>query len=202
MTNYVNLINTWRRNWKTQTKYLAIVGCDSTNEAIKVAVKKAHSPSVARALKTEGVSTSTARNEVANYLEPKIADVLKRDSFTFEEYDEWASDVCTSIRGIYRDHGITDYTFGNAQKLLNMAIKYVLSADNIDPTLPIFKVAHIPVDRVIMKIAKNKLNVRPMETAWSQTDDLGEIISYQRRFRAAIPANYSPVTWECENWSN
>lgn len=200
--DYINSINEWRRSWKTKTKYLSIVGCASEDEAIELAVKKAHSPSVARALKTNGRSTTRPRNAAGRFLAAEITAKLHKETFTVEEYDSWASEVCTEIRRIYREFHIDDYTFGNAQKLFNMAVKYVLSADNIDPALPIFKVAHIPIDGVIMKISKKKLSLRPMPTAWSKTDNLEDIISYQRRFRDALPDTYFPLLWECENWSN
>lgn len=81
-----------------------------------------------------------------------------------------------------------------------MTIKYILSADNIDPTLHIFEVAYIPIDGVIMKIAKKKLNVNPMPLAWSKTDDFDDIASYEEHLRIAMPVGYCPLMWECENW--
>ena len=84
--------------------------------------------------------------------------------------------------------------------LVDMAVKYIFSADNIDPNLAVFEVAHIPVDRVIMNAAKKKLAVRIMSKSWSKTDDLDEILSYQRRLREALPLNCPPLVWECQNW--
>ena len=200
LTSHISTINEWRRTWKTKTKRLSITGCTSVEEVVKLAIHKAHSPSVLRALDADGKSTKNAREEVARFLKDEILNALTKP-FTFDEYDAWAGTVTKKIRAIYRNkHGFGDYTYGNAQKLFNMTIKYILSADNIDPNLPIFEVAHIPVDRVIMSVAKKKLSITPMTTAWSKTDDWESILSYQRRLRAALPSNYPPMVWECENW--
>ncbi len=199
MTEYISMINKWRSTWRTKTKALSITGCTSPEEVVKVAIHKAHSPSVLRALDTNGKSTKKAREEVAHFLENVVLNALTQ-SFTFDEYDAWAGEVIEKIRDIYRNkYGFGDYTYGNAQKLFNMTMKYILSADNIDPNLPIFEVAHIPVDRVIMTVARKKLSVTAMPTAWSKTDDWDSIISYQRRLRAALPA-CPPMVWECQNW--
>lgn len=200
MTHYESIIDHWRKTWHTPNDpHLSIVGCNSVEEVINIAVDKAHAPSVKRALKIDnGVSTKVPRAAAKAYLLTEInKEKLEQSPFTFDEYDEWAKRVCTKIRDIYRNAGIEDYTFGNAQKLFNMTIKYILSADNIDPNLPIFKVAHIPIDSVIMNTAKDRLSVRPMPSSWSQTDDIDEIISYQKRYREAL---YTPLAWESENW--
>ncbi len=200
MTSHISSISEWRRTWRTKTKSLSITGCTSLEEVVKVAIHKAHSPSVLRALDTDGKSTKRPRAEVAHFLKDEILNVLT-ETFTFEEYDDWSGDIIEKIRDIYRNkYGFSDYTYGNAQKLFNMTMKYILSADTVDPNLPIFEVAHIPVDRVIMDVAKKKLSVTAMPTAWSKTDDWESILSYQRRLRAALPTNYPPMVWECQNW--
>ena len=200
MTEHISMINEWRSTWRTKTKALSITGCTSPEEVVKVAIHKAHSPSVLRALDTDGKSTKIPRDEVARFLKDEILNALTK-SFTFEEYDEWSGTVIEKIRDIYRNkYGFGDYTYGNAQKLFNMTMKYILSADNIDPNLPIFEVAHIPVDRVLMNVAKEKLSVTAMSTAWSKTDDWEIILSYQRQLRAALPENCPPMVWECQNW--
>lgn len=200
LTSHITAIDTWRRTWRTNTKALSITGCTDPESVVKLAVKKAHAPSVLRALNTDGTSTKNARNTVARYLEGELLEALGK-TFTYEEYDIWAGNVIEKIRDIYRnDYHFSDYTYGNAQKLFNMSVKYILSADNIDANLPIFEVAHIPVDRVIMNAAKRTLSVAPMPEAWSNTDDWAEILSYQRRLREALPDHCPPLVWECQNW--
>lgn len=198
---YLDIISNWRKTWCTKSKHLSIMGCATEKETINLAIDKAHQPSVQRGLKLEnGQSTKAPRQEVKKYLSEEIIGILHKEDFTFEDYNNWAEKVCEKIRKSYRDHGITDYTYGNAQKLLSMTIKYVLSADNIDCTLHIFEIAYIPIDGVIMKIAKKELNVKPMPNAWSKTDNFADISTYEDRLRNAMPVGYCPLMWECENW--
>jgi hypothetical protein len=200
MISHIAAIQEWRRVWRTKTKFLSITGCTTPEAVVKIAVKNAHAPSVLRALDCNGKSTKAPRTEVAHYLESELLEALNK-AFTFKEYDEWASTVIEKIRDIYRNkYDFCDYTYGNAQKLFNMAIKYIFSADNIDPNLPIFNVAHIPIDRVIMLAARKKLSVSIMPEAWSNTDNLEDILSYQRRLRSALPPSCPPLVWECQNW--
>ena len=199
---YVDAIQEWRKKWRTKTRYLSICGCRSMGEAVHTAIHKAHESSVKHALHAAGRSTARPRAAAKEYLAAEIMEKLQKEAFDREEYDNWSKTVCERVRQIYRDHAFEDYTYGNAQKLLNMSIKYTLSADNIDPALSIFEVAHIPIDSVIMKIAKKKLGVSPMPSAWSKTDNMEDILSYEKRFREALPEGYTPLRWECENWKN
>jgi len=201
MSNYNEIVRNWRANWKTKSKYLSIKGCTTIDEVLEIAVKKAHSPSVARALKLDGLKTIKPRKEAEEYLINEIKDKINK-TLSELEYDLWVEKICERIRTIYRNYNILDYTYGNAQKLFNMTIKYIFSSDNVDPHLPIFKVAHIPIDGIIMKIINKKLNVRKMPKAWSKTDEYKDIKDYQIEYRNALPENYTPLLWECENWEN
>jgi hypothetical protein len=81
-----------------------------------------------------------------------------------------------------------------------MTIKYLFSADNIDPDLDFFMVAHIPIDSVIMKNAKKVLGVNPLSNSWSDTDNYKEILDYQVSLRSKLRKDEFPLLWEIENW--
>lgn len=107
--------------------------------------------------------------------------------------------------------GNSGYTYGNGQKLVNMAIKYVLSSDIIQYDHPVFKYCHIPVDGIIQAVAKKKLNVgflhqdgkEPKEySSWSKNNSRNDFLDYQERMRKAVQEKnyYSPLIWEIQNW--
>lgn len=194
-------INNWRRNWATTGgRKLSIVGCDTEEEVISKAIDKAHAPSVLRALKTGGNPTALPRAEVKELLINELPKALHA-SMSRIDFDNWNADLCEKIKGIYyHKYKMTDYTIGNAQKLLNMAIKYTLSANIIDPDLDFFKIAHIPVDRIIMKVATKKLGVAPLKKAWSATDDMTELLDYQSRLRHSLSSDEFPLLCEIKNW--
>ena len=57
VTSHISSISEWRRTWRTKTKSLSITGCTSLEKVVKVAIHKAHSPSVLRALDTHKLSS-------------------------------------------------------------------------------------------------------------------------------------------------
>ena len=200
-TKQLQEISDWRSSWATTSgRKISIKGCKSEEEVISLAIDKAHAPSVLRALKTGGKSTKLPRAKAKELLKKEISKVL-HTSMSQSQFDDWNEKLCTEIRNIYQNAGISDYAFGNAQKLVNMAVKYILSADIIDPNLEWFGVVHIPVDSIIMKVAQRKLDVSPLSTSWSITDDYKEFLKYQSRLRIALQSDDGfPLFWEIKNW--
>ncbi len=99
MSNYNEIVSNWRTNWKTKTKHLSIKGCTTIDEVLKIAVKKAHSPSVARALKLDGLKTTKPRKEAEEYLIKEIKNKMNKTRSELE-YDLWAEKICEKIRYI------------------------------------------------------------------------------------------------------
>ena len=197
-----NIINNWRKNWTSKGgKPLSITNATTETDAISIALDKAHAPSVVRALKTGKKPTKCARAAAKNYLKGEIATAL-HTSMSQANYDAWNSKVCDEIKKLYQNHSFSDYTLGNAQKLVNMTVKYIFSSDVIDPDLDFFKVAHIPIDRIIMATAKSKLGVSPLLQSWSSTNNMADLLDYQNKIRKEMVAskNEFPLIWEVENW--
>ena len=197
------IIEKFRANWQTATKYLSLRDMTSIDEVVITSINRAHKPSVQRGLKLgKGQSTTKPRQEVAEYLAEKIKAQLENNSITADKFDAWVAESCITIRSIYRKYGIEDYTLGNAQKLFNMTIKYILSSDIIDYNIKLFEVCHLPIDSVIMKQANSLLGVKPMNHSWSNTDVWDDILTYQKAIRVAIKNTATPyaIFWEIENW--
>ena len=43
------------------------------------------------------------------------------------DFDRWHEAACTKLQTLYHDHGFTDFSVGQAQKWLNMSLKYVFT---------------------------------------------------------------------------
>ena len=202
-----NTISNWRTNWTTSsgTKPLSIQNAQGMNELISLAIDRAHAPSVIRALSTGGKSTKIAKENAKKYLMPRMIKLFMQPITAMPQvkYDAFAKEACEKIKECYHKEGIIDYTLGNAQKLLNMTVKYILSSSLVDPTWPVWDVVHIPIDARIMVRAKKKLGVYPMPKAWSKTDDWTSIQKYQTALRTAVGQavpNKCSMEWEVENW--
>lgn len=112
-------------------------------------------------------------------------------------FDNWHQQVCRQIRDIYIQQGIK-FTYGQAQKWLNMTIKYLymLEVCNFDQ---IFPYLHVPIDRYIFDVVQLELGIeRPVE-AWSRWDDYDQYLSYQKAIREKM-TDFTPLRWEFRNW--
>lgn len=129
----------------------------------------------------------------------------------FSNFDKWEEEVVNYIVSMYKNANVADYTYGNGQKLVNMAIKYILSSNCIEYDHPVFKYCHIPVDGIIQNIANKNLKVDLLYqngkkvkyySSWSKNDCRADFLDYQKRIRYAVQKEkcYSPLIWEIKNW--
>jgi len=176
---------------------------------------EAYRAAMKRAIKFYGLSQNIRnrlRIESCRYLADRFEYLFSiADSLDFDSYDEWAKETTEHIREIYRSNDVTDYTIGNAQKIINVALKFVMSSNIVDYRSNVFKYCHFPVDGRIQQTIKEQLRVgllkqhgRPVAgySSWSSNDNWDDFIDYQNRVREAIIANgyYSPLVWEATHW--
>lgn len=186
------IVTGFRNDWKYSLKGIP------EEEIIETAIKKAYAPSMRRAIKLNGKSSKKPREECAKFMLSNISKNYKTINDA-RSFDDFAKVCCDNIVNIFHDkYGIEDYTYGNAQKWLNMTFKYMLSADNMDYDLKVFEVCHIPIDSIIMNKAKEELVVEPLSCAWSNCNNWDEIQGYQNSIRNAVEI---PLLWEIKNWN-
>jgi hypothetical protein len=100
------------------------------------------------------------------------------------------------------------FSYGQAQKWLNMTLKYMLIAQSGELDVgwekslnnKIVRSLHVPVDKYILDIAEKELEVLPPEGAWS-TWDYEEYETYQKDLRSEIKEK-SPIEWEFTAWTD
>lgn len=115
-----------------------------------------------------------------------------------EDFDEWHCTVCTRMKEIYANRGIL-LTYGQAQKWLNMTIKYlyILEAYTFED---VFDFLHIPLDNYVFDIANDVLNVDRPTIVWSKWDDYEkQYLAYQKKIREQV-RNCEPMRWEFRYW--
>ena len=152
------------------------------------------------------------KEESCRYLQSRFAVLFAIKNINQTLFNEWIYETATEIRRIYRDNDVSDYTYGNAQKIINVAIKFVLSSNLVDYHNEVFKVCHFPVDGRIQATIKSQLGVhllhqngRPVYgySSWSKNDNWSDFIDYQARVRQATEqfGYYSPLIWEATHWN-
>lgn len=115
-----------------------------------------------------------------------------------QAYDDWHRQICDEIKILYQESGIA-FTYGHAQKWLNMTIKYlyVLGIDSFDD---VFEYLHIPLDNYVFDIAQDTLGIKRPTAVWSSWDDYEEqYLRYQKDIREKITEE-TPLRWEFRFW--
>lgn len=146
--------------------------------------------------KMENEKRIKLKNNVDLILREEIKKMLVIDINTQKDYDNWHENVCNKIAKVYLDKGIKFY-LGQAQKWLNMTIKYLYILGECDFN-DIFEYLHVPLDNYIYKFCEKNLNIKIPNTSWSRIDSYEYYISYQNKIRNKV--NEYPLKWEFKSW--
>jgi len=211
----IEAVRKFRETWSTTGgRKLSLNGSLGETDTRIAAYEKSYAASIQRALKNPlKINTHMLKEDdqfKADFV-MKLADVLYADEgFDFEQ---WERNLASLVRNHFREAGLSNYTYGNAQKWINLSIKYLLSSPNIDPLLPCFKMCYIPIDRIIQRKAHEQLHIDYLHVdgrrvsflpSWGNCDNIDDIIDFENRVREATNrlGYYSPLMWEIENWNN
>ena len=181
---------------------ICVFGTEENNE--KAAAKRAYRD-MCRTIRFEkGVSQKLkddCRTRVIELIETKIKKCNSID--TVEKYDEFHDSLCLRIIDCYDNQTIAEITYGQAQKWVNMTMKYlcVLYEGQCDWLNKIYSFLHIPIDSIILYKAKKEFpNEFPVNnTPWSQLSR-EEYITIQNKFRAVIK-DVALIDWEFKAWN-
>ena len=132
-----------------------------------------------------------------------------------DTFAEWHRLKCNHIIQKMNDSTLLDeqkpFTYGQAQKWLNMTLKYLWLLDMLPEGLT-KKSLHVPIDRYIIQAAKSKdkneyglgLKHELSKTTWSSWNDYNAYIEYQQLLKDKIAKEYplldSPIDWEGKAW--
>lgn len=201
-------IENWRQNWKTKTKkrLLSITNINNIDDIIQESVKRSYAPSVQNTCLKQGKYGSeklkVPRQEYEPILSAALSDIYDNKHITEKQFINWETNLAQEIRAIYHKNGIDLYTYGNSQKWINMAIKYLYSSDHIDDNHKLFEVCYLPIDRIVQDQAYKELGIKRLPVAWSKCDNWQDILDYEENIKNAIKekTNNSRLWWECKAW--
>lgn len=165
-----------------------------------------------------------SKNELIKNICENILSSVKTEkgeiSFENSDFDDWHKAKCEEIINFMNnsiDKSNTnilnkDFTIGQAQKWINMTLKYLWLLDALPKNI-CEKDLHIPIDSYIIEIAydnKNKfenalglLEEKPKES-WSKLPEYKKYFEIQEAIRKAIKTNATnetiPIKWESLAW--
>ena len=181
---------------------ICVFGTEENNE--KAAANRAYRD-MCRTIRFEkGVSQmlkNDCRTRVVELIETEIKNCNSID--TLEKYDEFHDSLCLSIINFYDNQTIAEITYGQAQKWVNMTMKYlcVLYEGQCDWLNKIYSFLHIPIDSIILDKAKKEFQYEfsVNNTPWSQLSR-EEYITIQNKLRAVIK-DVALIDWEFKAWN-
>lgn len=181
---------------------ICVFGTEKNNE--KAAAKRAYRD-MCRTIRFEkGVNQTVkddCRTRVIELIETEIKKCKSID--TVEKYDKFHDSLCLRIIDCYDNQTIAEITYGQAQKWVNMTMKYlcVLYEGQCDWLNKIYSFLHVPIDSIILDKARDKFpnDFSVNNTPWSQLSR-DEYITIQNKLRAVIK-DVALIDWEFKVWN-
>ena len=155
--------------------YFSISSTDDIDQIVDSAIEKAYLDAVQQGAfntmlnKNNRDQARTAHNNCTKLIKKRVAEVL-RFEINAEQYDSWHNMLCKDLLSQYKDVGIGFFEYGNAQKWVNMTMKYlfiietVLETGSLSAIIQLSDVLHVPVDSYII------------QNVWEDTDIVLPII--------------------------
>jgi hypothetical protein len=144
-------------------------------------------------------SADQVRSKAHKLVAQKVV-VLKLEEVGQRSFDNWHQETCTDIRKLYRKGGFTTFTHGQAQKWLNMTLKYVfaMGESRLFGYMPYYGDAHIPIDNVFVAAAK-AIGGPDLPLPWSRLDDYAVYFGLQQKYRQMFLPS-PPLAAEFKLW--
>lgn len=178
---------------------------DATNEgAYNTLFKKTIEAGKLKQLKS---ASERARNDSAKFLFLQI----QKLSALASNYEEWHKNTCEELCKKYSEVCLNEnepfFTYGNAQKWVNMTMKYLWLLDRLPEGLTA-KSLHVPIDSFILEklreenvdeIRRDGDTYKYKGKSWSQLDDYDVYLDIQTKI-GQIAGKTFPIEWEGPVW--
>lgn len=116
-------------------------------------------------------------------------------------HDQWCESACERLRLFAQSEQSISFHYGQAQKWLNMTLKYLAVLDH-PKVKRVYGYLHVPVDKYVYDQAANAGVKRPgWPHSWSKLPR-EKYLNYQRALRKMVAStHYScPLDWEADVW--
>lgn len=156
-TKQDNLRELFIRSEKNQKKFDFFLGTDSKNtpddkeelkELYKEIISKFALPDMTRHGNTSNTCTRLEKTKTFDYLSEKIIDLFNGNY----PFDDWHEEICTEL--IEKNKIECPLTYGKAQKLVNMSLKYIYCLKDFDSDV---SNCHMAIDNYILSWISNHI---------------------------------------------
>lgn len=139
------------------------------------------------------------KNKVSVLIKSEYETILQPD-FDGKNFDKWHLSLCMRMKNIFQND--YQFTYGQAQKWINMFLKYMYLVD--DRMNSILRYLHIPIDNVILDGIEKHSCYFPLQKLvpscrpWSKMDDYSTYLDFQKEFSRLFPF---PILHEFGLWN-
>ncbi len=137
---------------------------------------------------------------------PKLKELPKNkdEKIKYLAFDTWHRRLCDSLVEIYRSKGFNHFRLGQAQKWVNMALKYIFLFPGLAGIYAqIYPFCHIPIDNIILKaLEEEKIeSLLGSSDSWSRITSYKAYLEYQNKVRVHF-SDSSPLAAEFHLWQS
>lgn len=147
-----------------------------------------------------GHGTAGQLRDEAHQRVAQLVAALAHETPSQQRFDSWHRKACLVLRRHYRKGGFAAFSHGQAQKWLNMTLKYIfaMGESRLSGYLPHYPFAHIPIDNVFVAAAK-AIGGPNLPMPWSRLDNYTVYLRLQEQYRAMF-APAAPLAAEFKLW--
>ena len=143
-----------------------------------------------------------ARQRADDFMYRTLAELaMKHGDASQEFFDAWHEKAVKDLCAIYMAAGYKNFYIGQAQKWINMTLKYVYVFG--ESCLPgfgkFYRYCHVPIDNIILEKDEFK-HLRSFICAWSRISDYGTYLAFQLAVRKKFKDS-SPLAVEFWIWA-
>jgi hypothetical protein len=141
----------------------------------------------------QGIASRQLRHEIS--LLPG-----NRAAATQEGFDIWHETTCRALCSSYAQLGYHQFFIGQAQKWVNMTLKYVFvfSETRLPGYSSFYRLCHVPIDNILLRAPEFEA-LATFTGAWSRINDYEAYLSFQKAVRQRFPAS-APLAVEFQAW--
>lgn len=162
------------------------------------------------------------KEKASKYLKERLLNLSTKNINNQTDYNDWHKETCQNLMSMYKDfHNKNNqpaFTFGQAQKWLNMLFKYLYVFEYkdkfknyFDDRANLIPFLHVAIDTNIIDKAYEDLKLNKPSMAWSKMDEV-TYCDYQNELRKKIEKNQNlmcldpdakyPFYWELIVWKS
>ena len=200
--------------------YFGITSADISTYTEEAVVDRAYKDATDGVLLFQSEKKQAEAKDLAKEI---IINSIERLQECQDVYDVWHKKLCDALMdcyGKYRYKQGYNFTYGIAQKWVNMTIKYfyivyffckACGYDNMAFQLKYGQMInkyihdfHVPIDSNTITAAKYDFDIADRFECWHKINRYEDYFDFQsdlrRRHKFHDGSNYSPIDWECPAW--